>query len=75
MRAMQKPASASTKLILATILMPLVAGCTNVVSGKAICDATAKNRTAHAAALAEDGGDKSVITGAYLIRQIDAACQ
>jgi hypothetical protein len=75
MRAMQKPASASTKLILATILMPLAAGCTNVASGEAICDATAASRTAHAAALAEDGGDKSVITGAYLIQQIDAGCQ
>jgi hypothetical protein len=63
------------RLILATILMPLAAGCTNAVSGNAICDATAASRTAHAAALASDGGDKSVTTGAYLIRQIDAACE
>jgi len=55
-------------------LIPLAASCTSVVSGEAICDATAASRTAHAAALAEDGGDKSVTTGAYLIRQIDAAC-
>lgn len=54
--------------------MPLVAGCTNVVSGEAICDGTAISRTEHAAALAEDGGDKSVITGSRLIQQIDAAC-
>jgi hypothetical protein len=56
-------------------LMLLGASCTSVVSGEAICDATAASRTAHAAALAEDGGDKSVVTGAYLIRQLDAACQ
>jgi hypothetical protein len=56
-------------------LTPLAAGCTNAVSGEAICDATAASRTAHAAALAEDGGDRSLITGAYLIRQLDAACQ
>jgi len=45
------------------------------VSDSAICNGTEASRTAHAAALAEDGGDNSVITGAYLIRQIDAACQ
>lgn len=56
-------------------LMLLGAGCTSVVSGEAICDATADSRTAHATALAEDGGDRSVITGAYLIRQLDAACE
>ena len=56
-------------------LMLLGASCTSVVSGEAICDATAASRTAHAAALAADGGDMSVITGAYLIRQLDAACQ
>jgi hypothetical protein len=32
-------------------------------------------RTAHAAALAKDGGDASVVTGARLIRLMDAACQ
>ena len=60
---------------MAMTLMPLAAGCTSVVSGEAICDATDASRTAHAAALAEDGGDRSVVTGAYLIRQIDAACK
>lgn len=58
----------------ATILMLLAAGCTNVVNQAAICDATAASRTAHAAALAEDGGDRSVVTGALLIQQIDVAC-
>jgi hypothetical protein len=58
-------------------MMPILAasGCVHAVSGDALCDATSASRTAHAAALAEDGGDRSVITGAYLIRQIDAACQ
>lgn len=55
--------------------MMLVSGCASAVSQAAICDGTDASRTAHAAALAEDGGDRSVITGALLIRQIDAACQ
>ena len=71
---MQRPASASTRLILATILMPLVAGCTNAVSGNAICDGLAPAVTAHAAALAEDGGERSVETGVRLIRKFDAGC-
>lgn len=57
------------------ILILLGAGCTKEVSQAAICDATAASRTDHAAALAADGGDRSVVTGALLIRQIDAACQ
>lgn len=49
-------------------------GCVTVGSAKAICDGTETSRTAHAAALAKDGGDLSVVTGATLISQIDAAC-
>jgi len=47
----------------------------NVVNQKAICDGTAIVRTQHANALALDGGDKSVVTGAKLIASIDAACK
>ncbi len=53
----------------------LVAGCMNVASGTAICDATDAQRTAHAAALAADGGDMSVVTGQALIATLDATCQ
>jgi len=63
------------KSMLATILILPVGSCLNVVSETAICDATAASRTDHAAALAADGGDRSVVTGAVLIMQIDAACQ
>jgi hypothetical protein len=49
-----------------------VAGCVSAES--AICDGTAAARTAHAAALAADGGDLSVATGARLIRLMDAGC-
>lgn len=53
-----------------------VSGCASVeVSQTAICDGTAKARTDHAAALAEDGGDKSVKTGAHLIMLIDSGCR
>lgn len=55
-------------------LMLLAAGCVSVGDDAAICDATSKARTDHAAALAQDGGDLSVVTGARLISMIDAGC-
>lgn len=55
------------------LTLPL-AGCVTGVSQKAICDGTATSRTDHAKALVEDGGKLSLITGANLISQIDAAC-
>jgi hypothetical protein len=51
-----------------------VSGCGIEVSDSAICDGLAADVTAHAAALAEDGGDRSVQTGARLIRRFDAGC-
>jgi hypothetical protein len=45
-----------------------------VASGEAICGATEAARTEHATALADDGGPLSVVTGARLIRLIDAGC-
>ena len=65
--------------LMATILILAAAGCVNVgkptgPDGSAICDGTRTSRTAHAKALAEDGGDASVLTGMQLISQIDAAC-
>jgi hypothetical protein len=51
-----------------------VSGCVSVASGNAICDATKAARPEHAAALVEDGGEKSVITGQYLIQLLDAGC-
>lgn len=47
----------------------------SAVSSSAICDGTEKARTEHAAALANDGGDASIVTGARLIASIDAACK
>lgn len=53
-----------------------VTGCASVgVSQTAICDGTAQARTVHAAALAEDGGERSIRTGAYLIQILDAGCR
>jgi hypothetical protein len=46
----------------------------SVANDSAICDATDAPRTAHAAALAADGGDKSVVTGQALIATLDATC-
>ena len=58
------------------LMIPLcfVTGCVSAVSDSAICDGTEASRTAHAAALAADGGPLSLATGARLIRQIDAGC-
>jgi len=57
-----------------TIPLFFVTGCATVASNSAICDGTLRDRAAHAAALAEDGGDQSITTGAALIRKLDAAC-
>ena len=46
----------------------------SAVSDSAICDGLAADITAHAAALAEDGGERSVETGVRLIRKFDAGC-
>jgi len=61
----------------AILALMIVSGCGGAVpvSGEALCDATAILRTDHAAALADDGGPRSVATGARLIRAIDAGCE
>ena len=56
------------------IPMLLVSGCAAAPSDSAICDGTARSRTAHASALVADGGPRSLVTGAFLIQQIDAGC-
>lgn len=71
---MSRHASVLTRSTAIVALMMTVTGCAIEVNDSAICDGTASSRTEHAAALAEDAGNKSVTTGAYLIRQIDAAC-
>lgn len=56
-----------------TLTLPLIS-CATAPSTNAICDGTAQSRTSHAAALAADGGPRSLVTGALLIQQIDAGC-
>ena len=63
------------KNLLAMTLLCFVSGCASAVNNSAICDGTAAARTKHAAALANDGGDASVVTGARLIAMIDGACK
>ena len=70
----ERRVSAWTTRILICLPVLLASGCINVGSGKAICDGTANLRTVHAEALAEDGGDRSVVTGQSLIATLDAAC-
>jgi hypothetical protein len=63
------------KTISVMTLLCFVTGCGSAVNNSALCDGTSSARTSHAAALAKDGGDASVITGARLIMMIDAACK
>ena len=57
-----------------TLTLPLIS-CATAPSTSAICDGTVQSRTAHAAALVADGGPRSLVTGAFLIQQIDAGCR
>lgn len=68
-------ASAWTKLLLVMTLAFCATGCVSVVSNKAVCDGSEQARTDHAAALAQDGGVLSTVTGARLIRLLDAGCE
>jgi len=54
--------------------LTLLTGCASVVSDSAVCAGTAAATADHAAALSEDGGPRSKVTGAFLIRQLDAGC-
>lgn len=58
------------------ILMLCVSGsgCAAVISRDALCDGTREARADHAAALAAEGSDRAVVTGARLIALIDAGC-
>lgn len=63
------------RLIWAAIPMCFATGCASVgVSDNALCAGLAAPASAHAAALADDAGPRSVVTGARLIRLIDAGC-
>jgi hypothetical protein len=62
------------RLILAMMLMLPVLGCGIAANDSAICAGLRDDLTAHAAALAVDGGDRSVVTGQRLIARIDAGC-
>lgn len=59
------------------ILMMLAISCAPATrtSGDALCDGTRTARADHAAALADEGSDRVVVTGARLIAAIDAGCQ
>lgn len=63
----------SIRYIVASILLASTCGCVSV-SNSAICDGTVASRGALADALLADGGNLSVVAGARLISQLDAAC-
>lgn len=59
---------------LGMILACCASGCVSVGSDAAICDGTTAARREHAAALAVDGGPRSLVTGARLIMMMDKGC-
>lgn len=71
---MFKLASAWMNQAVVLISMILLSGCANVSDQNAICDGTVGLRDAHTDALIEDGGTRSIQTGADLIAAIDAGC-
>lgn len=71
---MSKRESAWMRLAACLMLTLPVSGCVSAVNTDAVCAGTEAARTDHAAALAHDGGPLSVITGAHLIRLVDAGC-
>lgn len=61
------------RLFLAAMPLMIVTGCATVPP-VAVCDATAADRTALAAALVADGGPSSMAAGRTLISRLDAGC-
>ena len=56
------------------MLLTLTSGCVSAANNAAVCDGSRAARTDHAAALVQDGGPRSLVTGAALIGLIDAGC-
>lgn len=56
------------------MLLTLTSGCVSAANNAAVCDGSRAARTNHAAALVQDGGPRSLVTGAALIGLIDAGC-
>jgi hypothetical protein len=71
---MSRHANGWTKWAACLMLTLPVTGCVSGAIGEAICDGTEAARTEHAAALADDGGPLSLVTGARLIQLLDAGC-
>ncbi len=71
---MSKPERGWTKWAACLMLTLPVTGCVSAASTNAVCDGTETARTQHAADLAYDGGPLSVVSGAHLIRLLDAGC-
>ena len=71
---MSKPANGWMTWGACLMLMLPVTGCATAISKPAICNGSAKARDAHAEALLQDGGDRSVVTGAELLALLDAGC-
>lgn len=66
------------RILVMAMLTLIVCGCAPGVDhlplGDPLCEATARARTEHAAALAKDGGPRSVTTGRGLLATIDVGC-
>lgn len=71
---MSKRAKEWMRSVACLMLMLPATGCGIAVNTDAVCAGTEEARTEHAAALADDGGKKSLVTGARLIMLMDAGC-
>ena len=63
---------------LALMLTNAVTGCASGAAGgrgEAVCDGAEPSARRHAAALAEDGGPRSIATGYDLITDLAAGCE
>ena len=67
------------RILVLVMLTMTVSGCwrgaSAPVESRPLCEGTDRLRTDHAAALAVDGGPRSVTTGRALIASIDAGCE
>ena len=61
------------RLFLAAMPLMILSSCATV-QPEAVCEATARDRTALAAALVADGGPSSMAAGRTLISRLDAGC-
>lgn len=57
------------------LTLTLLTGCVTGTSSEALCDGLSPLADSHVEALLEDGGEKSTVAGANLVKALDAGCK